>query len=332
MACNVMSAQTRGATLTPWTYQPGPLGADDVRVKVVTCGICHSDIHMIDNDWHISTYPLVPGHEVVGLVEEIGASVRHLLVGDRVGIGWQRGACLQCPDCLRGDENLCPENRATIVGAHGGFADYLDVDSRFAFKLPDGVSSVSGGPLLCGGVTVYSALRHAGMTSGQNVGVIGVGGLGHMAVLFAAKLGNRVTVFTTSDDKAEFAARLGAHEAVNTRTGEIACSRPLDVLINTVAAPLDWEAYIKTLGSDGTLTFVGIPDEPASIPLIWLMARRRRVTASPIGGRAIMEEMLRTADNFGVEPIVEVFPMARANDAIQKVRDNTIRYRAVLEA
>ncbi|MCC6156910.1 MAG: NAD(P)-dependent alcohol dehydrogenase [Deltaproteobacteria bacterium] len=331
MAIRAMAAMEQGGALAPWSYEPDALGPMDVRVRVKSCGICFSDVHMIDNDWGASRYPLVPGHEAVGVVEELGGGVTHLKLGDRVGVGWQRGACLQCSDCLRGDENLCAENRATIIHGRGGFAEALVIDSRFAFRLPEGLDTTTAGPLLCGGVTVYSALRHAGMRSGQNVGVIGVGGLGHLAVQFAAKLGNRVTVFTTSDDKAELASRLGAHEAVVTRAGEEpSCSRDLDVLISTVPVALDFAAYLDLLGSDATMTFVGVPNEPMSVPLVKLLARRRRITASPIGGRAMMDEMLRTADTFGIAPIVETFPLAAAGDAIAKVRANAVRYRAVL--
>ena len=177
-------------------------------LKVESCGLCHSDIHVMDNDWGGPTYPVVPGHEAVGTVVEVGPLVSHLTPGDRVGVGWQSGACLHCRDCLRGNAQMCEvDNRATILHQYGGFGDHMTVDSHFAFPIPDGLPSEAAGPLLCGGITVYSGLRHAGMTGGQEIGVIGIGGLGHLAVQFAAKLGNRVTVFTSSPDKAEFAAQ-----------------------------------------------------------------------------------------------------------------------------
>ena len=331
MHTHAMAAMTRGAALTPFETDTPPLGAHDCVVKVLRCGLCHSDVHMVDDDWRISTYPLVPGHEVIGEVVERGREVRHLKTGDRVGIGWQRSACLQCPDCLRGDENLCNENNGVIVDGQGGFASHLSMDSRFCFTVPAGIPTDTGGPLLCGGVTVYSALRCAGMTSGKEVGVIGVGGLGHLAVQFAARLGNHVTVFTTSDDKAQLAARLGAHEFVVTRTGQpLRTKRPLDVLISTVPHDLDWNGYINLLGSDGTLTFVAVPPKPLSLSPGLLLGKRRRVMASPIGGRATMTDMLRVADTFGVEPIVEHFPLSQVNEAMKKVRDNTVRFRAVL--
>jgi uncharacterized zinc-type alcohol dehydrogenase-like protein len=289
---------------------------------------------MMDNDWQMAQYPLVPGHEVVGEVVEAGSGVKHLKTGQRVGVGWQRSACLTCTDCLRGNENLCSANQGVIVGHHGGFADHMVMDSRFCFPLPEGIATEAGGPLMCGGITVYSALRFAGMTSGQEIGVIGVGGLGHMAVRFASRLGNRVTAFTTSRDKAEFASRLGAHEAIVVEDGKVpqTLRRPLQIIINTVPLHLDWNAYLNLLDSDGVLTFVGVPAGPSQIDLMNLLFKRRRVMASPIGGRAVMEDMLINADRFGIEPIVETFPLSDCNAAVTKVRDNTIRYRAVLLA
>ena len=251
---------------------------------------------------------------------------------DRVGVGWQRSSCLQCHDCLRGNENLCDENQGLIVTGPGGFADYLMVDSRFAFPIPKGIDSNVAGPLLCGGITVYAGLRNAGMSSGQEIGILGIGGLGHMAVQFAKKLGNRVTVFTTSQDKAEFAHKMGADEAIVVGKGEVpqAPSSKLDILLSTVPASLDWVPYIDFLDSNGALAFVGVPDEPLSIPLFSLLVKQRRIVSSLIGGRAMINEMLAIAEKFEIEPIVEVFAIAQANEAMQKVRDNQVRYRAVL--
>ncbi len=333
MLVKAQAALQRGAALLPWSYTPAPLGAHECLIEVKACGICHSDIHMIDNDWGMANYPVVPGHEVVGEVRELGPEVHHLRRGQRVGVGWQRSACLQCPDCLKGNENLCNENRAVIVHGYGGFADHVVVDSRFAFPLPDELSSDTAGPLLCGGITVYAALRTAGMGSGQRIGVIGIGGLGHLAVQFAARLGNRVTLFTTSADKAELAARLGVHEVVVTKSGEPPrATKPLDILLSTAPANLDWAAYLNLLDSDGTLALVGVPSEPLTVPLWPLLLKRRRILASPIGGRARMTEMLHTAADFGIEPIVERFAMADVNTALQRVRSNAVRYRAVLTA
>ncbi len=331
MKIHAMAAAEPSAPLAPYEYESPALGAYDCLLAVKSCGICHSDLHMIDNDWRISRYPLVAGHEVVGEVIEVGAQVRHLRPGDRVGVGWQRSACMSCTDCIRGDENLCSQSTGVISDGHGGFGGHMVMDSRFCFPIPDAIATDEAGPLLCGGATVYSALRQAGMRGAQRIGIIGVGGLGHMAVQFAARMGNRVTVFTTSPDKAEFAEKLGAREAVITgEAGRPRTPSRFDIILNTVPLALPWTDYLKLLDSDGTLSFVGVPNEPMTLPIGLLMGRRKRITSSPIAGRAEMTEMLRFAADQGVRPIIETFPLARANEAMQKVRDNTIRYRAVL--
>ncbi len=331
MEIRALAAPKAKAPLEPFAYRSPPLGPDDCLVRVLACGICHSDLHMIDDDWRISRYPLVPGHEVVGAVEEVGSAVSRLKPGDRVGVGWQRSACLGCRDCLTGSENLCDRSRSLIGDGHGGFADHVVVDARFAFPLPPGLPTETAGPLLCGGVTVYGALRHAGMGSGQEIGVVGVGGLGHLAVQFASRLGNRVTVFTTSEDKARAAERLGAREAVVTRDGKLPdrLARPLDILLVTAPAALDWNGYLGLLGTDGVACFVAAAAQ-AKLRIDLLMAKRRRVMGSLIGGRAEIAETLELAERHDVAPVVEVFPLAEAAAALKKVRDNAVRYRAVL--
>ena len=332
MQINALAALEKGAPLQPFSFQAAPLKAFDCAIKVMVCGICHSDIHMIHDDWDISRYPLVPGHEVIGEVVEVGSQVTHLKTGDRVGVGWQQGACMQCRDCLKGHQNLCDQAEGLIVSGYGGFADYMVVDSRFAFLLPEGISTESAGPILCGGVTVYAGLRNAGMGSGQEIGVIGIGGLGHLAVQFASRLGNRVTVFTTSADKAEFATQLGAHEAILVPAGgspPLPVNR-LNIIINTANQALDWLGYVNYLDSNGTFVFVGMPSEPLTIPVTPLTSKQRRIMGSEIGSPAMITEMLDVVEKFGIQPMVELFPLAQANEALQRVLDNKVRYRAVL--
>ena len=332
MQINALAALEKGAPLQPFSFQAAPLKAFDCAIKVMACGICHSDIHMIHDDWDISRYPLVPGHEVIGEVVEVGSQVTHLKTGDRVGVGWQQGACMQCRDCLKGHQNLCDQAEGLIVSGYGGFADYMVVDSRFAFLLPEGISTESAGPILCGGVTVYAWLRNAGMGSGQEIGVIGIGGLGHLAVQFASRLGNRVTVFTTSADKAEFATQLGAHEAILVPAGgspPLPVNR-LNIIINTANQALDWLGYVNYLDSNGTFVFVGMPSEPLTIPVTPLTSKQRRIMGSEIGSPAMITEMLDVVEKFGIQPMVELFPLAQANEALQRVLDNKVRYRAVL--
>ena len=334
MIIDCIAALEAKKSLSPWSYEINEdLNNFDVLIKTIACGICYSDVHMIDNDWNSSKYPLVPGHEVIGTVQATGQAVSNLKKGDLVGVGWQRSACLACDDCLRGNENLCSvAYQATVVKNHGGFGSFMVTDSRFAFPLPTGLDIFTSAPLLCGGITVYSALREAGMKSGQKIGVIGLGGLGHMAVQFASSLGNQVTVFTTSDDKAVNAIDLGASNAVVTKNDKIPNDLPnkLDIIINTVDHPLAWERYLRLLGSDGTLTFVGNPGN-ITVPVSLLLGRRRRITGSPIGGRSRIVEMLKVAANYHIEPVIEKYRLSEANVAIGRLRDNKVRYRAVLE-
>jgi uncharacterized zinc-type alcohol dehydrogenase-like protein len=333
MQVQALAAYSPGATLNSYSYEIKQIKANECLIKVLACGICHSDIHMLDNDWGWSQYPLVPGHEVIGEVVDTGSQVSHLQVGDRVGVGWQRSACLHCQDCLKGHENLCDHSEALIVNGFGGFGDYLLVDARFAFCIPTGIETQVAGPLMCGGITVYSALRHAGMRSGQEVGIVGVGGLGHLAIQFASRLGNRVTAFTTSDDKAQFACQIGAHDAIVVPPGGAPSVpvRKLDILLNTAPQSLNWAVYLDYLNADGVLSIVGVPSEPLSIPILPLLIKRRRIMASIIGGRSEMTEMLSIAERFEIQPIVETFTMQEAEEAIQKVRHNKVRYRAVLK-
>lgn len=319
------------APLTPFGYEPGPLAAQDVEIEISHCGICHSDLHLIDNDWMTSKYPLVPGHEIVGTVAKKGADVSHLELGDRVGVGWQCGSCLHCEWCERGDENLCAGIVETCVGRHGGFADRVRVDGSFAFAIPDALSSEAAAPLLCGGITVYSPLRqHARPQS--RVGVIGIGGLGHLALRFARALGCEVTAFSSSPSKEDEARAQGAHHFVSSIDDAAlkAQRESLDLIISTVNRPLNWKRYVNALRPNGVLSFVGALAEPLSIPTGMLMARRRSITSSPIGGRVAMREMLDFAARHEIGAQVETLPMSEVNTALDRLRRNDVRYRFVL--
>lgn len=211
------AAHAAGAQLLPFRYSPGELGPYDVEVRVQHCGVCHSDVHLIDNDWGISRYPLVPGHEIIGTVSAVGSNVHGPVVGQRVGIGWQADSCGICEWCRSGEEHLCPKAQPTCVGRHGGFASSVRVNSRFAIPVPDALDSISAAPLLCGGVTVYTPLRNHGARPASRIGVIGIGGLGHLALQFLNKWGCDVTAFTSSDSKRDEAMKLGAHCTVNSK-------------------------------------------------------------------------------------------------------------------
>lgn len=333
---SALAAHSRGAILKPYDFDAGPLGENECRVRVLACGLCHSDIHCIDDDWKVSRYPLVPGHEVVGEVFAVGAEVRDLAIGQRVGVSWQCGSCAECPDCARGNENLCDANQALIVDGYGGFADFVQLDAKWVFPLPDAIETDLAGPLLCAGVTVYASLLDAGMTSApQKIGVVGIGGLGHLAVQFAAKLGHEVTAFTTSDDKAAFARELGAHHTIILpREGQFPAPPDararLDILLVTATADLDWAGALEWLGSDGALSVASVPESDLQIPVFALQNKRRRVTGSNVGSRQVIAQTLHIAAKHDIRPLIETFRFEDANQAIEKVRANQVRFRAVL--
>jgi uncharacterized zinc-type alcohol dehydrogenase-like protein len=327
-----LAAHAAGAELLPFRYETGELGARDVEIDISHCGICHSDIHLISNDWGISQYPFIPGHEIIGTVSAVGSDVRLLNVGERVGLGWQSNSCGECEWCTKGMENLCLASEGTCVRRHGGYASRVRANARFVFPIPDALTSEQAAPLLCGGITVYNPLRSHGVNPSSRVGVVGIGGLGHMAIQFARVFGAEVTAFSTSAEKEKEARSLGAHRFVNTRESralkEVAGS--LDFVLSTVNADQDWGVYVQSLRPTGTLCFVGVPPSPVSLHAFPLIAGMRAVTGSPIGSPSRIREMLDVAARHQVGAITQVFPMAKVNDALAKVKKNKVRYRAVL--
>lgn len=332
MSINAYAAAGRGQHLLPFQYEPEDLGPFDVEVKITHCGICHSDLHLIDDDWEISRYPLVPGHEIIGMVMEMGDQVDPSLMGRRVGIGWQRGACLNCSSCLSGEENLCRDTSETCVENHGGFAEAIRVDSRFVHPIPASLPPETAAPLLCAGVTTYAPLRRH-TRPGMRVGIVGIGGLGHLAVQFANKFGCEVVAFSSSPAKAGEAQALGAHFFVNSRDGSAMrrLRHTLDYLLVTVTADLDWNDYLKLLRANGTMCFVGVPSQPLRVDAGLLIDAQRSVTASSIGGRAVTREMLAFAARHDIQAWVENMPHNRVNEALYRLRNNDVRYRFVLE-
>jgi len=318
--------------LEPWSYEPAPLGHDDVEIAISHCGVCHSDLHLIDDDWNRSSYPLVPGHEIVGLVTAAGAGSA-LSVGQRVGVGWQRSACLACDECLGGDENLCAKQQAVCVGHPGGFAERIRTDGRFVFPLPESLESATAAPLLCGGATVFAPLLRLGVDATWSVGVVGVGGLGHLALRFARAFGCEVTAFSSRPDKRAEAQRLGAHHVSSSSdVRELRKhARRFDLLLSTAPAKLDWVAFLETLRPNGVLCLVGAPQGLMSFPPSQLLGGQRSICGSDIGSRAAIRAMLDFAARHGIAADVERLPMAEANRAVERVRRNEARYRMVLE-
>jgi alcohol/geraniol dehydrogenase (NADP+) len=327
-----LAAHAAGAELLPFKYEPGDLGPLQVEISITHCGICHSDLHLISNDWGISQYPFIPGHEIIGTVNAVGSDVHSLKAGQRVGLGWQANSCGECEWCTRGMENLCPTAEATCVRRHGGYASRVRANVRFVVPIPDALESEHAAPLLCGGITVYNPLRTHGVNPSSRVGVIGIGGLGHLAIQFARVFGAEVTAFSTSSSKEAEARALGAHRFVNTRETRALkeVTGSLDYILSTVNADQDWGIYVQALRPTGTLCLVGVPPSPVAIQAFPLISGIRSLTGSPIGSPARIREMLDVAARHGVKAQTERFPMAKANEAIEKVKKNKVRYRAVL--
>jgi alcohol/geraniol dehydrogenase (NADP+) len=327
------AAAEQGGLLHPIRYAAPSLGPHAVLIAVTHCGICHSDLHMVDNDWLNSKYPLVPGHEVIGEVAECGSQVSHLHVGQRVGLGWQVSSCGTCEWCESGQENLCADSEGTIVGRHGGFATHVVAEAKFVFPIPDGLDSAKAAPLLCGGITVYSPMKRFGLRPGVRAGVMGIGGLGHMGLQFARSMGAHVTALSSSPTKADEAAAFGANEfiLVNDPGAIKAASQSLDFLLVTATVDLDWRPFIQMLRKNGTICFVTGEDTQVTVPVSLLLGRQISVTGSIIGGIATMQEMLQFSDAHGIGAKVEVMPMREVNAALTKVRRNQARFRMVLE-
>jgi len=332
MKIKALAAQQAGGELKPFEYEPGPLGGDEVEIAVSHCGICHSDLSMLDNEWHMSQYPFVPGHEVVGTVAALGANVKHLKTGQRVGLGWFSGSCLTCPTCMSGDHNLCPSNEQTMVGRFGGFADRVRCKSAWAVPLPDALDPAKSGPLFCGGITVFNPIVQFGVKPTDRVGVIGIGGLGHLALQFLHRWGCEVTAFTSSDSKRDEAIKLGAHHVVNSTKLEqlAALAGSLDFILCTVNVTLDWNAYLATLAPRGRLHIVGAVMEPLGISTWSLLAGQKSVSGSPLGSPATLATMLGFCARHGIAPVTETFPMTKANEALERLRSGKARYRVVL--
>lgn len=312
----------------------GPLGPEEVEIAVEHCGICHSDLSVLDNEWGNSVYPAVLGHEVIGRVIATGDNARGVAEGQRVGVGWNSASCLHCQQCLSGSQQLCAEALPTIIGHTGGFAERVRAHWAWTIPIPDGVDAASAGPLLCGGITVFNPLQKFDVRPTHRAGVIGIGGLGHMALKFLNAWGCHVTAFTSSESKFDEARSLGAHHVVSSRdsNGIQQLQGSLDFLISTVNVSLDWPALMGTLAPHGRLHVVGAVLEPIPVSAFALIMGQRSVSGSPTGSPADIAVMLDFAQRHKISPQVERFPMGSVNEALDHLRNGKPRYRIVLDA
>jgi len=325
------AAKAVGQPLEPFNYTPPELGEYDVRVSITHCGVCHTDVHAIDNYYRMTDYPFVPGHEIVGHVSAVSSVASDLKEGDRVGIGWQGRSCMQCEWCLRGEEQLCMDivPSGTWV-PYGGFSSTVVVDSRFAYPLPSTMPSQVAAVLMCAGITVYSPLRRYLAETTQKVAIVGVGGLGHLAIQFAHALGYEITAISSSPDKKEQALAFGADHFIDStnRASMRQVVYNFDLLMCTASGGINWEVLLMTLKKKGRLVLLGFPD--VALNSTDLVAHELSITGSFIGNRATIREMLSFAQAHGITPAVELMPMSHVNEAIQRVKENKARYRIVL--
>ncbi len=333
LTVNAYAAMEAKAKLEPYSYELGELPEEYVDIKVLYCGICHSDLSMIGNEWRSSQYPLVPGHEVVGEVVAAGSMVKNIKVGDKVGVGWFAGSCMSCSECMQGSQHLCRETENTISGNNGGFADYMRSHWAWAVPLPEGIDLSKVGPLMCGGITVFNPMILAGVMPTDKVGVIGIGGLGHLALKFLKYWGCEVYAFTSSESKREQILEMGATKVVNSRSrDELKSIRgQLDFIINTTNVTLDWASYLKVLGPKGRFYNVGMVLEPMAIPTGLLIAGERIVSGSPVGSPALISKMLEFSARHHIYPEVEEFPMSKVNEALEHLEAGKARFRIVLK-
>jgi uncharacterized zinc-type alcohol dehydrogenase-like protein len=315
----------------------------DVQIEILFCGICHSDLHMVRNEWGGGTvYPIVPGHEMVGRITQVGPAVTKYKPGDLAGVGCMVDSDGTCPQCKANLEQFCPnltltynspDKHKTAPVTYGGYSDSVVVDERFVLRVPDNLDLAGVAPLLCAGITTYSPLRHWGVTKGKKVGVVGLGGLGHMGVKFARAFGAHVVVFTTSPGKTEDALRLGAHEVVVSRNADEMQKHAgsFDFILDTVSAKHDINAYLNLLRLDGNITLVGAPENPLEVAAFSLIMGRRSLSGSNIGGIAETQEMLDFCGEHNITADVEVIPIQKVNEAYERLLKSDVKYRFCID-
>jgi uncharacterized zinc-type alcohol dehydrogenase-like protein len=330
---NGYAAQGPKQALAPFHYELPAIGKEQVDIKVAYCGICHSDLSMLNNDWGNTQYPFVPGHEIVGEVIRTGSDVKGVKVGDKVGLSWFSASCMHCHECMAGNHQLCPSVEQVQVGRHGGFADTVRGHWSWVIPLPHAIDMAKAGPLLCAGMTVFNAIIAEGVQPTDKVGVIGIGGLGHLAIQFLKYWGCEVVAFSSNPSKYEEIRKMGAAKVVDAASSAALqeMQGQLNFILSTVNVPLDWDAYLSCLAPKGKFHIVGIVPEPIAIPSFSLINGGKSVAGSPGGGPALIRTMLDFCVRHNIYPIVETFPMEQVNEAIRHLEEGKARYRVVLK-
>ncbi len=336
------AAQNATTPLSPFGFDRREVGAHDVQIEILYCGVCHSDIHQVRDEWYNAIYPMVPGHEIVGRIIKIGDHVKKFTVGDLAGIGCFVDSCRECPQCKAGDEQYCDVGMvATYNGyekdgktpTYGGYSTNIVADENYVLKVSEKLPLNGVAPLLCAGITTYSPLRHVGVKKGHKVAVVGLGGLGHMAVKFAASFGAEVTMLSSSPSKEADAKKLGAHHFVLTSDAKQLdqVKNKFDVILNTVSAPHEYATYLDLLAVNGTMIVVGAPPKPSEVPAFNLIMKRRSIIGSLIGGIAETQEMLDYCAEHNIVSDVEVIDISYINEAYERMLKNDVKYRFVID-
>ena len=329
--------------LKPYRIERRQLVADDIQLDILFCGVCHSDLHMVRNEWNTTTYPVVPGHEIVGKVTAVGSEVKGFAIGDMVGVGCMVDSCQSCGNCHDGLEQYCDtgfigtyngKDRHGHAITYGGYSTNIVVSQKFVLRIPKSLDPAATAPLLCAGITTYSPMRHWKVLPGQKVGIVGLGGLGHVAVKIARAMGAYVVLFTTSKEKIADALRLGAHEVIisSDMTQMKLHKNRLDFILDTVAAPHDLDAFLALLKTDGTMTLVGAPAQPHPSPSVFsLIMQRRQLTGSHIGGIRETQEMLDFCAEHDITSDIELISIDEVNHAYERMLKSDVKYRFVID-
>jgi uncharacterized zinc-type alcohol dehydrogenase-like protein len=336
------AAASASSPLAPFSIERREPRADEVLIDILYCGVCHSDIHQARDEWGGSIFPMVPGHEIVGRVARTGDGVDRFKVGDVVGVGCFVDSCRVCPQCRAGEEQYCDPGMTATYNArerdggaptYGGYSTRITVNQDYVLRIPDGIPLERAAPLLCAGITTYSPLKRHGVKAGDEVAVVGLGGLGHMAVKFAVAMGAKVTVLSTSESKRADALALGTHDFAATRDPETfkRLAGHFDLIVDSVSAPHDYNAYLGLLKVGGTMVLLGVPDQPAPVAAGALIMRRRKLVGSLIGGIRETQEMLDFCAAHGIASDVEVIDIANINEAYERMLKGDVRYRFVID-
>ena len=342
MKINSYAVQNATAPLAPFKIQRRDPGAHDVQIEILYCGVCHSDVHTVRNEWHGTTYPCVPGHEIIGRVTKVGPEVRNFKEGDIAGVGCMVDSCRTCENCQDDLEQFCEQGPVFTYNSpdkhsggltYGGYSESIVANEAFVLHIPENLDLAGTAPLLCAGITTYSPMRHNKVVKGQKVGIVGLGGLGHMGVKLAKAFGAHVVVFTHSPGKVKDALRLGADEVVNSNNDDEMKKHlnSFHFILDTVAAQHDINAYLVLLKRDGNLTQVGLPEEPLAVHVGSLIFGRRNFSGSLIGGIKETQEMLDFCGKHNITSDIELIPIQKINEAYDRLVKNDVKYRFVID-